>query len=409
MANQGPVNIQGIQAPGNQGGLLPFLSQLIGGYTQAHQQKVDSSNKQKEFEQTSKKNDQDYQLGELTMQEKQAQMAAAAQATAKSKYQEMTQGLITNPEMGKDPNTVQKYKELADTAGEFPMLAKDGTIDVNRMKPSFNTAITADPKVMAQINNMPAGPAKTAYLDQFSGVPKELYKAGVQLGARDSVALQKVQAQMGHWINTEAINKERADTNARYYDGLGNLIPGKEALLAADTAKANAQASATKTLADVAVSRANTYAASVQNVMTRFQQSPNSSMGLVRSYLSTSSAEKAGALRAVNEATKNLATVMGTSPDPDSPEVVQATAAVQAAQQAYEAADKADSQLRTEIRANPQVSAFIGSASGNRVTNVTPPKTSGKGKPVEAAPGVADGTTGGGGKYVARGGQWYVK
>lgn len=381
------------------GGLLGSLGSILGSLHQSNtdresgkEAKVKSAEEQQQFALDQQKT----QLGMKVVQQQlvtdQTTQQTAARAAAGTQLQQLSAQLTQDPSRAKDPAFLAKYNALTAAAGQIPEYNKDGSIDVNALKPSFaQSSLATDPKAMTQFAELPTATQK-AMLDQMSGVPKELYNAKPFVTAKDQAALDRVTAQGQHWGNQDKYQARLADAHAKYYDAEGQLIPARAAEYYAGAALDKSRASAVVTTAGAVVTRANAYATSVDNLQKRFATSPNGSMGAVRSLLSTSTTQLRGLQSSFDSAERNLENARVNVTDPD--QLKEAEQAVDDARTALETARQADMTLRNSVQDNPQVSAFTSAASGKPSTNVGSPSGGSKtlystsgGKPIVSTDG----------------------
>jgi hypothetical protein len=363
------------QAPNFSGGLLGILSGLLPGYQGEKQQleqqketKAEDIQKQQLFNQQSQLNTQTMASNALTIQQTTDQIGSSKKAAAAADLRGITQQMITDPSRAKDPAFMAKYKALSEASGQLPELTKDGkSVDIDRLKTPFDT-LAGDPKKMTELAQLPA-PARKAILDQFSGVPKSLYSAKPFVDAKDQASLDRVAALNSHYIHQDTVSARMADVKSMYYDAVtGELIPAHAAQYYAASGLDAARGSAVVTTAGAAATRAAAYTQSVNNVQQRFQSSPNGSMGAVRSLLTTSTTQLRGLQTSVDDAEKSLASAYANVTDPD--QLAAAADEVTKAKAELKTATEADRTLRESVRNNPQVSSFLGAASGKPADNV---------------------------------------
>src|ERR1700691_494128 len=363
------------QAPNFSGGLMGILGGLLSGYHGGEKEKKEEKQTGIENQEKQQQFALDQQKTQLGMKVVQQQLAAdqttqqtAARAAANSQLQQLTGQLTQDPSRAKDPAFLAKYNALTAAAGQIPEYNKDGSIDVNALKPSFaQSSLATDPKAMTQFAQLPTATQK-AVLDQYSGVPKELYNAKPFVTAKDQAALDRSAAQNSHWNNQDRYQARIAEAHAKYYDEEGQLIPARAADYYAGAGLDRSRASAVVTTAQAMTTRANAYATSVDNLQKRFSSSPNGAMGAVRSLLSTSTTQLRGLQSSFDSAERNLENARVNVTDPD--QLKEAEQAVTDAQTALESARTADMTLRNSVQDNPQVSAFTGAASGKPAVNV---------------------------------------
>jgi hypothetical protein len=387
------------QAPNFSGGLMGILGGLLSGYQGGQKEKAEKKQTGIENQEDQQQFALDQQKTQLGMKVVQQQLSAdqltqqtAARAAATSQLQQLSSQLTQDPSRAKDPAFLAKYNALTAAAGQIPEYSKDGSIDVNALKPSFaQSTLATDPKAMTAFAQLPTATQK-AMLDQMSGVPKELYNAKPFVTAKDQAALDRASAQNSHWHNQDKYQARVAEAHAKYYDEEGQLIPAKATEYYAGAALDRSRASAVVTTANATATRATAYATSVDNLQKRFEKSPNGSMGAVRSLLSTSTSQLRGLQSSFDSAERNLENARVNVTDPD--ELKEAEAAVTTAQAELKKAREADFALRSSVQDNPQVSAFVGASSGKPAVNVGSPSGGSKtlystsgGKPIISTDG----------------------
>lgn len=394
------------------GGLFNLLGGILGGIHQQNvnqeslkESKQDEALKMQEGAQQQQMNALSMKQTEQQLQQNQMTMQSAGRAQAGKDLQALTQQMITDPARAKDPAFIAKYNELSAASGQLPEMTKDGAVDVDRLKPAFNTSpFATDPSALTKFVELPTATQKSI-LDQYSGVPKGMYNQKAFVDAKTQAAISKAQSLDNHYLREDTYKAHLDDMKAKYYDEKGQLIPSMIAEYNAKIGLDGARASALVTTAGAAAMRASAYSRNVDNAMTRFRANPSGgSQTLVRSILSQSGSqlgqlrteyEKALALQAQNRLNSVDDTVQA-----------QSDAAVESLNQALNGPDGAIAKhdaLLQEIGTNPQVSSFLSAGSGKSVENVQP-KAIGK-----APPGASDGyyPNAKGGAVTVRGGQLY--
>jgi len=339
---------------------------------QGKEQKFEHGEKVQQDKQKADEAAQNLQMNQLAMRQTDQQlqqnaitMQHNAKVGAQGDLQQLTQQMITDPSRAKDPAFIARYNQLSTAAGQLPEMTKDGSVDVNRLKPGINTL---DPKQLTAIMALPSAQRKTV-LDQYSGVNKSFYTNSAVVSVKDQIALKKIDSLDSHYIRKDQIEDRLATVRSTYYDAETNeLIPAKTGAYYAAASLDAARGLAVVTTANAAMSRANSYATSVKNTMERFHSSPNGALGAVRSLLTTSSSQLSSLRAAVVSAEKSLSTDYGSVTDPD--QLSAATQAVADAKEALKSAVEVDQQLRASVRGNPQVSSFLGAGSGKPAENV---------------------------------------
>lgn len=379
------MSIQGIGSPQPNQGLMGLLAGLAGGvqaFHQGQQQKQQEAQQKQEFETNQVAKKQEHEMNDLAISDaKQKQQAEMAQATIQ-RGQTALGAIFKNGNYAADPAMIKAVTEMRAAQGlPAPELKKDGKLNVD----DYRKEVTElDQKQLGNIMGLPSGQRK-ALLDglqrQGYKISKDMYTNQEVVSAKDQAKFMQVKGLIGHYSDEKTWNAQRNAIRSKYYDELGELIPAKTSLLAADTAKSMASASAIQTTANASMIRAQAYATNVSNIMKRFQASPNGNLGAVRTLLSTSTGQLGQLRTSLNDARKNLTTLLTTTPDLDDPTVQQATQTVQALEQQVGSAEEADQQLRAEVSQNPQVSAHLSNASGMSVTPVNNSK-----KPAGKAP-----------------------
>lgn len=360
------------QAPSMSGGLLGILSGLMSGYQGEKKEQYQEKETKQEDVLKQQQGAQQLQMNQLAMKQTNQQLDQNAfnmqgniKSGAQADLKSLTQQLIQDPARASDSAFIAKYNQLSAASGQIPEMTKDGKIDVNRLKPGINTL---DTKALTQIMGLPA-PQRKTILDQYSGVDKSMYTNSAVVSEKDQIALRKIDSLDSHYVRKDLIESRLATVRSEFFNAETNeLIPAKTGAYYAAASLDAARGSAVVTTANAAMSRANTFATSVQNVMTRFHASPNGSMGAVRSLLTTSSSQLSSLRTAVDDAEKSLSTDYANVTDPE--QLAAATQAVTDAKTALASAVTSDQQLRDSVRGNPQVSAFLGASSSKPAENV---------------------------------------
>lgn len=375
------------QSPNFSGGLMGILSGLLSGYQGEKKEQYQEKETKQEDVLKQQQGAQQIQMNQLAMKQTNQQLTqndvtaqSAAKASAGSDLQSLTQQLIKDPSRAKDPAFITKYNQLSNASGQIPELAKDGSIDVNRLKPSISE-LTSDPKKMTEFAQLPTA-AQTQILNNYSGVPKSMYNMAPMVTAKDQAALDRAQGQSGHWAKEDQYKSRLSDARAKYYDEEGQLIPARATEFYAGAALDRSRSSAIVTTASATMMKAQAYAQNVDNLQKRFTASPNGSFGAVKSLLSTSTTQLRGLQSSFDSAQRNLENARVNVTDPD--QLAEAEQAVKDASSALDTARQADSTLRSSVSDNPQVSAFLGSASGMPSVNLG---SSGKQKPLYSTSG----------------------
>jgi hypothetical protein len=137
-------------------------------------------------------------------QVEQSQASTANQQQALQLYNQFGQVGVRDPNVVKSPQWQMRMKALAAQAGMPDPFGADGSFD----KSQFLTPLTD--KDIVLLNQMHAGPAKTAILNQHSGVPDSMYTAGPDYTGTELAKMQQV-TQMGiHLDNVDETARQRA-------------------------------------------------------------------------------------------------------------------------------------------------------------------------------------------------------
>lgn len=138
-------------------------------------------------------------------QVEQSQATTQQQQQSLALYNQFGQVGIRDPNVVKSPQWQMRMKTLAAQAGMPDPFGADGTFD----KSQFQQPLT-DKDIML-LNQMHAGPAKTAILDQHSDVPESMYTSGPDYNGTELAKMQQVTQQGVHLDNVDATARMRAD------------------------------------------------------------------------------------------------------------------------------------------------------------------------------------------------------
>lgn len=353
-----------------------MLGSILGGI---HQQNVNQeSMKESKADDALKQQEgaQQLQMNQLAMKQTNQQLdqnAFTMQGNIKSgaaaDLKSLSQQLLQNPSKAKDPAFIAKYNQLSTAAGQLPITNKDGSIDVDSMKPSYATStIASDPKQMAIFMQLPLE-TRESVLNGMSGVPKEMHNQKTYVTFKDQTARDRVTDLHADTAQKNSILAHYDAVREKYIDTeTGLVLPAQAARYRAGVSLDAARSSAIVTTANAALQRATTYTQRVADMRAQFTKTPNGSMSAVRSLLSSSSSQLRGIRVSLEDANKNLINAQLNSTDPSV--IAEAQTSVDNLQKAVDDATEADNGLRRSVESNPQVSSFLGASSGKPTENV---------------------------------------
>ncbi len=363
-------------APNFGGGLMGILSGLLSGYQgEKKEQKAEKQTgiENQEDQQQFALDQQKTQLGMKVVQQQlgadQLTQQTAARTAATGQLTQLQQQLTSDPSRAKDPQFIAKYNALTTAAGQIPEFTKDGSIDVNKMKPSFDTSSMAtDPKQMAAFAQLPTS-AQTAILSQYSGVPASMKDQKPWVTFKDQTARDKVNDMHIDSGQKNSILAHYDATREKYIDTeTGLVLPARAAEYRAGVALDASRAHAIVMTAGAAVTRADAYTQRVTDLNNQFVASPTKNFGAARSMLSSSSSSLRSLRTSLDDAQKGLINAQLNSTDPSV--IAEAQSTVDKLQKSVDNATHADTSLRNSIQTNPQVSAQLGAASGRPAVNI---------------------------------------
>jgi uncharacterized protein YoxC len=332
--------------------------------------------------------------------------------TFNNKKQFYGQQLIANPQLASNHQLKDQIIKSYTDAGLPPPVDTNGNINIDEFKKPWDQADDKLKQFIAQL----APDQRKPFLDQYSGVPQDLYTTKAFVNAKDQANLQKATA----WITNEdkrtdimAQNSQIRQERANAQD---NLDYHRVAEIDAQTAKYKADAenvmqrtSQLPQELDIKQQRLNGYLQSVQQAGMRGQARYSAVNMLNRQakdiigIINHDTSERDNLQKAAESMIQNGAA-------PDDPAVTQITQQIQALNQSIDGAQKSYDQATSFIFSegnNLATQGEIGQAGGGNVTNVT---TVGGPRPIMSAPaGLSDGFYPNSkyGPVTVRGGQVY--
>jgi hypothetical protein len=358
------------------GGILNILGSLLSGL---HQQNVNQESLKENKQDAALKQQegaQQLQMNQLAMKQTNQQLqqndmtiASTVKSGAQTDLKSLTQQMITDPSRAKDPAFIAKYNQLATASGQIPELTKTGAIDVDKLKPSFDTSpMATDPKQMAAFAQLPTS-SQTAILAQYSNVPASIKDQKPWVTFKDQTARDKVTNQHIDSGQKNAILAHYDATREKYIDTeTGLVLPAKAAEYRAGVALDASRSQAIVMTAGAAVTRAEAYTQRVTDLNNQFVANPTKNFGAARSMLSSSTSNLRSLRTSLDDAQKGLINAQLNSTDPSV--IAEAQSTVDKLQTAVDAATDSDTSLRNSIQNNPQVSAQLGAASGKPAVNI---------------------------------------
>jgi hypothetical protein len=355
---------------------MGILGGLLSGYTGEQKEKkeekqtgIENQEKQQQFALDQQKTQLGMKVVNQQLGADQMTQQRAAKVQAGTDLQSLTQQLTSDPSRAKDPQFIAKYNALTTAAGQIPEMTKDGSIDVEKLKPSFDTSSMAtDPKQMAAFAQLPTS-AQTAILAQYSGVPASMKDQKPWVTFKDQTARDKVNDMHIDAGQKNSILAHYDQTREKYIDTeTGLVLPARAAEYRAGVALDASRSQAIVMTAGAATTKANAYSQRVTDLNNQFVASPQKNFGAARSMLSSSSSSLRSLRTSLDDANKGLINAQLNSTDPTV--IAEAQTAVDTLQKSVDAATEADSTLRNSIETNPQVAAHLGSAAGKPAVNV---------------------------------------
>lgn len=425
------------------GGLLGFLAQGLKGYQEGHKEKTDEHNEKEDRTQKKAEFGEKQKMDDATLQHdniinKTGEYALSQQietdnkAKATAQFSTLRDFMNQYPQALKDPHQAEQLLNAANAAGVPLARTKDGGIDPDSLKTQSFGEYTPDQ--LAKLNAMDPTDRKNA-LANTKGVPAGFITAPRAKPTYDE-QIKMTNAQNG---------KERADAYVNHYKTTDKIAMEKLPLYKrkqqADIDLKNALTSNDKVSVGKIYAQINELNAHADEARVNAQAIP-ARLGLMSSSLDLREKELGVSMARLQydtspDSLKNLHSTAQSldqytdqaQGELDSAERALATYASAQSGGQISPDDKIGQQLQQNIhminekvytskrQADKARSALVNHQfqgvamtrqSGGRPTTILPRQSKG-GNSVGNANGVADGTTGGGGKYVARGGKWYAK
>ena len=365
------------QAPNFSGGLMGILGGLLSGYqgekqqlAQQKEQKTEDIEKQQQFATDQQKAQLGMKVINQQLSADQLTQQTAARTAATGQLSQLQQQLVSDPSRAKDPQFIAKYNALTSASDQIPEFKKDGSIDVDKLKPSFDTSpMATDPKQMAAFAQLPTA-SQTAILSHYKDVPASIKDQKPWVTFKDQTARDKVNDMHIDSSQKNQILAHYDATKEKYIDTeTGLVLPARAAEYRAGVALDASRSQAIVTTANASMVKANAYTQRVTDLTNQFVASPLKNFGAARAMLSSSSSNLRSLRTSLDDAQKGLINAQLNSTDPSV--IAEAQKSVDDLQKSVDAATTADATLRDSIQSNPQISAQLGAASGKHTVNVS--------------------------------------
>lgn len=428
-------NVGGNGGFAGDGGIVGFLTQALQGYQGAHQgkmaekqQKMDNQNtKRKADLDETKEKDEIAKTGLETQQLQftmgQAQKAETAQL-AQTKYDNIVQQASRHPEILKDPNIANGLIDAANTLGKPIVRGKDGSIDSDAIMPKQFDELT--PSEKAAYAALSPGERK-AQMAGIGGIPKDFMASPPVVSYKEET--ERIKAQTG--VANSQTKKEQVkhkehidDAKLPYWQRLQSATTHyrqtQSTVGAANINKINEEIGHIRAETSAIPQRLELQGASLQLrsksldiAMQRLQYDTNpesmKNLETATRELDDFTGRTQGELSSAEDSfVKYKATFNGGDVPMDDPIGAKMQMNIHNLNDALYSAKKQSDKARGALVGHQFQGVALTRQGGGKRTTIMPRQNNAQ-QAAGNAPGVPDGATANGGKYVARGGKWYPK